>query len=285
METQKEGLIARSAALRDQRMRQLVIGTCKLCTRENQELKESHLMPAGLYRRLLSSDKNPHPILVTKDGSRSSSEQVTDNVLCAECESRFDRLGENYALRYAASERRFRLLEELQVITPSRTMKEWRGYNQADTPEIKRDELAYFALSVFWRAAIHRWPDTDGNKRKDRISLGTENTESLRRFLRGEGPVPSTMALFFVVLTDRLSQGSFYTPSLSHKKGYRWFFGFSACGFMFQLIVGKNLDYQNTGTCLVRSPERWIWVRDGEAKTLQAFGSLLAKQPPEVHAK
>src|SRR6266850_5430023 len=131
-----------------------------------------------------ASDKNPHPILVTKDGSRSSSEQVTDDVLCAECESRFDRLGENYALRYAASERRFRLLEELQVITPSRTMKEWRGYNQADTPEIKRDELAYFALSVFWRAAIHRWPDTDGNKRKDRINLGTENTESLRRFLR-----------------------------------------------------------------------------------------------------
>lgn len=276
---------ARADIRRIQGMRKLIIDTCKLCRRENQQLKESHLMPAGLYRRLLSSDKNPHPILVTKDGSRSSSDQITDNVFCAECEGRLDQLGENYTLRYAANKRRFRLLEELESITPALTKKEWRGYKAADTPQIKRDDLAYFALSVFWRAAIHSWPDANGTGRKDILSLGGENTEGLRRFLMGEGPMPSTMVLFFVVLTDRLSQASFYTPNLSHKRDFRWFYGFSACGFMFQLTVGKNLDYQNTAICFVRSPERWIWVRDGEAKTLQAFGSLLAKQPPEVRGK
>ncbi len=222
-------------------MREQVIGTCKLCTRENQELRESHHMPAGLYRRLLSFEKNPHPILITKDGSRSSSDQVTDNVLCDECERRFDTLGENYTLRNAAGERRFRLLEELEAITPTRTNKEWRGYNAADTPQIKRDELAYFGLSVFWRAAIHSWPVANGSGRTNKLSLGEENTESLRRFLRGEAPRPSAMALFFIVLTDKLSQTSFYTPHLGSKKDFRWTYGFSACGLMFQLTVGKPI--------------------------------------------
>jgi len=266
-------------------MKPVVIGLCKLCQREGQELQESHLLPAGMYRRLLSEDKNPHPILITRAGSRSSSEQITDNVLCRDCESRFGRLGENYALRCAADSRRFRLLEELEAITPSRSDKEFRGYKVADTTNIKRDELAYFALSVFWRAAVHRWPEANGSGRTDRIVLGAENVESLRRFLLGEQPVPSTMALFFVVLTDKLSQGSMYAPSPSGKKDFCWGYGFFACGFMFNLLVSRKLRFQQTGACLIKSPERWIWVRDGEAKSLEAYRYLIAKQPPEVRMK
>jgi hypothetical protein len=242
-------------------------------------------MPAGMYRRLLSNEENPHPILITKEGSRSSSEQITDNLLCTVCESRFDRLDKNYALRCAADKRRFRLLEELEAITPSRTDREWRGYKAADSPHIKRDQLTYFALSVFWRAAVHRWPEANGKEKTKRLDLGTANTEALRQFLLGQGPMPSTMALFFVVLTDRLSQGSFYLPTITSKKDFRWGYGFFACGFMFNLTVGKHLDNRNTDICLVKSPEQWIWVRDGEAKTLEAFGSLLAKQPPEARLK
>jgi hypothetical protein len=267
------------------KMKKTIIGTCKLCVRQGQELQESHLMPAGMYRRLLSDEKNPHPILITKDGSHSSSEQVTDNVLCADCESRFDRLGENYTLRCAADRQRFRLLEELQAIPPSRIDREWRGYKASDSPRVKREQLAYFALSVFWRAAVHSWPEANGRGRTRKLELGATNTEALRRFLLGEVPFPSSMALFFVVLTDRLSQGSFYLPTPTSKNRFRWGYGFFACGFMFNLTLGKNLEYRYTGICLVKSPEQWIWVRDGEAKTLEAFGSLLAKQPPEVRRR
>src|ERR1700687_3500501 len=96
-------------------------GTCKLCSRTNQELKESHLMPAGMYRRILSEDKNPHPVVITKDGSHQSSRQVTDFVFCGECESRFDSGGENYTLRFAAGNGRFRLLEALESSRTSYT--------------------------------------------------------------------------------------------------------------------------------------------------------------------
>ncbi len=124
-------------------------GRCKLCLREDRDLKESHLMPAGMYRRIRSDEKNPHPIMITKDGSRPSSMQVTDYVLCGECESRFDAFGENYTLRFAAGNGRFRLLEELETAQPSFSRPEWRGYNAVDSPGIKREHLAYFG-SVFF---------------------------------------------------------------------------------------------------------------------------------------
>jgi hypothetical protein len=194
-------------------------------------------------------------------------------------------LGENYALRYAASSRGFRLLEELEAITPTRRDKESRGYSAVNSPLIKRDQLAYFALSVFWRAAVHRWPEAEGNGRTEKIGLGAENTETLRQFLVGEQPLPLTMSLFLVVLTDELSQATVYLPPPTSKKNFCWGYGFFACGYMFNLFVGRKLDHVRTGSCLTKSPERWIWVRDGEAKTLGAIRSLLAKQPPDVRLK
>jgi len=241
-------------------------------------------MPAGMYRRIRSEDKNPHPIVVNKDGSLQSCEQVTDNVLCGKCEGLFDRLGESDTLRYVSDGDRFRLLEELQSIRPSYEKNEWRGYNKGDTPTIKRDKLAYFALSVFWRAAAHRWPSAYGNGFMNGISLGKSNTEALRRYLLGEAPVPTTMSLFFIVLTDKLSQGSFYLPATCGKKNFCWTHSFFACGLMFNLSVGKDLA-PSLDICLIRSKEQWIWARDGEGKAIEAFSSLIARQPPEVRAK
>jgi hypothetical protein len=242
-------------------------------------------MPAGMYRRLLSEDRNPHPTLITKDGSYQSSRQITDYVFCQECESRFDKGGENYTLRSAAGNGRFRLLEELQASRASYSSLEWVGYNVSDTPRIKRDQLAYFALSVFWRASVHTWPSTTREGKATRIYLGRENNEELRRYLLGQRGLPSTVSLFFVVLTDTLSQSSFYMPSMSHKRDFCWTYVFFACGLLFLFTVGKRLTQANIGISVIGSPEQWIWVRDGEAKTLEAFMSLVARQPPEVRLK
>lgn len=256
------------------------VGTCKLCLREHQELQDSHLIPAGLYRRILSrNDASPHPVLITERGSHESSKQVRDYVLCADCEALFDSKGENYALRMVTARERFRLLEELEAVKPSFEKLDWRGYNVADTPGIKRDDLAYFALSVFWRASVHTWPSAEKGGKAVRINLGRENNEALRLFLLNEGPIPSAMTLFFVVCTDRLSQGSFYMPTLSHKKDFSWTYGFAACGYFFCLNVGKRLGRESRQICFVNSPEQWIWVRDGEAKTIEGYTSLIMRQP------
>src|SRR5882724_8922631 len=260
-------------------------GRCKLCLREDRDLKESHLMPAGMYRRIRSDEKNPHPIMITKDASRPSSMQVTDHVLCGECESRFDAFGENYTLRFAAGNGRFRLLEELETAQPSFSRPEWRGYNAVDSPGIKREHLAYFAFSVFWRASVHIWPSMDGKSKLPGIDLGKDNNEQLRLYLYGKSPVPPAMMLFFVVLTDSLSQGSFHLPSFSHKKHFCWSYVFFACGLIFLLTVGRRLTKGNIATSLDKSPEQWIWVRDGEAKTIEALSALISRQPPHVRLK
>jgi hypothetical protein len=259
-------------------------GICKLCLVE-KPLCDSHLMPQGFYYRVLGEEDNPHPVVVTERGSRESSLQVRGHVFCKDCEERFDRRGENYALRMVALRERFPLLEELESVKPSFAQKEWRAYNQRDTPGIDRDALTYFALSVFWRASVHTWRSADKGGEPVRIDLGDQNNEVLRRYLLDEGPIPTTMTLFFVVCTDRFSKGSFYLPSLSNKVGFQWNYGFAACGYFFSLMVGKGQGPERTSICFIHSLGRLICVRDGEAKLVEGYSSLIARQPPEKRWK
>jgi hypothetical protein len=259
-----------------------VIGTCKLCQRPNQELQDSHLIPAGMYRRVRGDDpKEPHPVIFSERGQRTSCEQITDYVFCSHCESRFAKGGEDYVLRRVQARDRFRLLEELQSIPASLEKREWRGYAASDTPDIDRNKIGYFALSVFWRASVHTWRWKDGDP--VRLDLGTANNEALRKYLLGEAGVPSTVALILVVCSDSLTQRSFYMPTLSQKDGnFCWTYGFTACGLFINLHVSKRLPKNWVDSCLLRSEEGWIWLRDCESKTLEGIAGLIARQPPEV---
>ena len=262
------------------------LGKCKLCLREDQDLQDSHLMPQGMYKRVRSEDSdNPHPILIDKSGSRPCADQITDFVFCKECESRFDRNGENYALRMAALRGRFRLQEELEAVTPAFEKMDFRGYTAAQTPGIKRDELAYFALSVYWRASVHSWPSLTEGGEPIRIALGKENNEALRRYLLQETGIPKNLSLFFVACTDKLSQGSFHMPKETRRENFVWNYGFTACGYIFNLVVAKRIPDGMVNICFLHSPNRWIFMRDAEEKIIEAFRALIAQQPPDVRAK
>jgi hypothetical protein len=262
------------------------VGQCKLCLLENQELQDSHLMPQGMYKRVRSEDQdNPHPILIDKTGSRSCSDQITDYVFCKACEARFDRNGESYALRMAALRGRFRLQEELQIVQPSFEELDFRGYSVKDSPQIKRDQLAYFALSVFWRASVHTWPPISEGGDPVRIDLGKTINEALRRYLLGETGIPPNVSMLFIVCTDKMSQGSFQMPKRGKKEGFVWNYGFTACGYIFNLVVSKQVPKNMVGICFLHSPDRWIFMRDASEKIIEAFRDLIARQPPEKRTK
>ena len=264
----------------------MVRGRCKLCERNDQILQDGHMMPAGMYRRVLDEgSKNAHPVVITERGSHQTSRQVRDFVFCSGCEKRFDTHGENYALRVAGNGDCFPLMQMLEAVRPSFEKREWRGYNCIDTPVVDRDKLTYFGLSVFWRAAVHTWRSVEKNGKPLRIMLGRKNCEQIRRYLLGETGPPAGVSLFFVVVTDRLSRRSFYLPTLNRKANFRWIFGFAACGLFYHLTLGKSLGREQTSTCLFNSPERWIWMRDGEGKVIEALGSIIAKQPPDRRLK
>jgi hypothetical protein len=241
-------------------------------------------MPTGLYRRTRSDDPEaPHPVVVNEQGSRASSEQVRDYVFCSECERRFDQNGENYTLRLLSARNRFKLLEQLDMVRPSFQKLEWRGYKKSDSPNIDREQLGYFALSIFWRASAHTWRWKGG--KPVRIHLGAKNNEALRQYLLGQAGVPDTISLFLIVCTDKFTQESFYLPTLSHKKNFSWTYGFVARGLFFNLTVAKQPAQSQVDTCCLRSFDGWIWVRDCEGKTLEGFHDLMARQPPDVRGR
>ncbi len=82
-------------------------------------------------------------------------------------------------------------------------MPKWRAYSAAETSTIDRAKLAYFALSVFWRASVHTWTSDDGAE--VRIEFGARYNEELRRYLIGATALPKKAALLVAACTDKAS--------------------------------------------------------------------------------
>ena len=59
---------------------------------------------------------------------------------------------------------------------------------------IDTEWLAYFALSLVWRAAVHDWAFPDGSK-STRLVLGSYE-EQIRGYLLGDSPFPAHALLF-----------------------------------------------------------------------------------------
>jgi hypothetical protein len=73
-------------------------GTCRLC-RKTSDLQDSHLVPKAFYKLARAAgDKNPNPIVVTPKLQIKTSKQVSDYLLCRECEVRFNRGGEQWVI-------------------------------------------------------------------------------------------------------------------------------------------------------------------------------------------
>jgi len=97
------------------------IGTCRLCQLQNVELRDSHFMSAGFYKIARDESRsNPNPVLVSEDVSMISSEQAKDYLLCAKCEDRFNKGGEDWVLKNCwHNENEFPLRSALVASLPS----------------------------------------------------------------------------------------------------------------------------------------------------------------------
>ncbi len=136
------------------------IGTCRLCQLQNVELRDSHFMSAGFYKIARDESRsNPNPVLVSEDVSMISSEQAKDYLLCAECEDRFNKGGEDWVLKNCwHNETEFPLRSALVASQPSPlSSPDFTIFEGAAVPGAEPDKLVYFAASIFWRAAAHDW--------------------------------------------------------------------------------------------------------------------------------
>ena len=251
------------------------VGTCRLCLSEGA-LQDSHFLPTALFAELRTpGNTNPNPVLVTKRVSMSSSRQLKDYILCSSCEGLFNRLGESWVLAHMARSTGFALQQILRKATPIARIEGFTLFSGAAIAAIDMDALVYFALSVFWRSAVHRWNYLDG--KTDSIKLG-KHEEEIRQFLLG-GPFPKDIAVTVAVWPNENPLPVALVPFEGEAPGFE-LFGFTIPGIQFRLYLGP-LPAELHALCAHASRERLIVVSESlEEETLVTFFNLMKTSRP-----
>src|SRR5262249_31459606 len=150
-------------------------------------LRDSHLLPRSLYKTLRTTEvTNPNPIFLNSTRAGQTSKQITDHVLCGDCEGLFNANGESWMMTQIARPGRFPLQEAIRETPCLFANASFAVHSCTSVCKIDLNKTTYFALSVFWRASVHRWR-VEG--REIKIELGPY-TELIRKFLRGTGNFP-----------------------------------------------------------------------------------------------
>lgn len=255
----------------------MVKGTCKLCLRDNVELRDSHLVPKAMYKRTLARERsNPNPVVMTGRGTVQTSKQITDYVFCGDCEQRINREGERYALTMMARGGRFRLLELLEERNPDRRLDNNFDCYITNKLNLDREKLAYFGLSVLWRASTHVWKFSDGQEIS--IDLGKDYNQKLRLYLMGVALVPAEITMMVVTCSDGISQRGISLPGRGPKTEGSRPYRFGGCGLEFLYAVGNRIDPDTRAVSFIHSPQRWIFKRDCTDKILENYEKLMALQ-------
>jgi hypothetical protein len=251
----------------------MVIDQCKLCL-QTKELRDSHLLPSAVWRLLNEPNHElRHPITMTEKVALTTSRQLHDCVLCNDCEQRLNRNGERYAISQMRGRRVFPLLERLRIAQCIASYGNVRVYNGAAIG-VDTEKLAYFAVSVVWRAGAYKWRNLYSDKRTYSIDVGPF-LEPMRQYLLGTGQFPADLTVNVQVATDAHSQGSAYTPSLATGTPCR-IFGFLTCGLHFAVAMDTPLPPQYLEMCCHNSPAKVIFEKNLLGQSMRAFNRLYA---------
>jgi hypothetical protein len=215
-------------------------------------------MPRALYVKSRGSGKkgNQDPYVMTAKDSKQSSHQTKDYVLCRDCEQLFCKNGEDYVMRLVTQRNgQFPLLEMLNRAATRTIGKDWMHYSATDTPSIDREKIAYFALSVLWRASVHTWIQESGKTVS--INLGAKYNEQIRKYLLNQARLPPHAYLIVVACTDSETQGSFFAPGGNWKKKDHSV-GFGARGILFTLLISKTAPGWQQRLSMTNSAHNWI---------------------------
>lgn len=214
------------------------VGECRLCLTVT-ELVDSHFISKSAFKRVRGVGDKPDPIIIQSDGVSQRSHQITDYVFCHECEQRFHRCGEDTFFRYCYSERRFKLATILQALTPVTPEDDQSAFYALPTSEHQAlQQIGFLGVSIFWKAAVHRW--TDQGHVIPPVQL-EPYTEEFRLFLHGDAPFPEHAALTIEVSPpENRFVALFGTPTTMTlpTNQLHWI---DICGIRFHLYVGEQM--------------------------------------------
>lgn len=214
------------------------------------------------------NEPNPVTMMVSRAGRAKVVKQVKKHLLCRKCDQSLSKNGEDWMMRQVWNRNRFPLLDRLNVAVALRQGIDLQVYSGIATG-IDTDKLAYFALSVLWRASVCEWQTE--RRAKHRIFLGTHQ-ETLRKYLHGETGYPQEVSVMATVCTDIYSR-CFYLPTEAKFPSPQAVpaFSFLALGVSFLVVLGP---YAPAQICCVRSTLKIISKRDCGKKIMEAYADL-----------
>jgi hypothetical protein len=242
------------------RRNQIVEGVCRLC-HECRRLCESHLLPRGVYTRSRGPNDTA-PLIVSAKGERPSQHQYKQHLLCRPCEKRFNDHGEKYVLELMSDRKqKFQLLDILNRSHVTTKGHRWSQFSAEHTPTVDRAKLAYFAISVFWRASVATWRDADGLP-EIHIDLGKRYNEAIRQYLLGETDVPKLAFLVLYVCSDSVSARQSFAPANNGRTKVGKLTGFLVRGLEFNFGIGNSVQSFQRNLSLTNSESQWIHLKD-----------------------
>lgn len=212
----------------------MVIGLCKLC-REQRGLIDSHLLPKSAYKQLrgrIAGRQSPVILNPLTGTAFSSDAQVTQFLLCKECEDLFSKKGERQLGKLWSTERGFALRDSLHKLKPIASKRHVTAYNANEIADL--DSLFYFAISVFWRAEVWGWEG-----RSNGGALGAKYSEMFRSFLLQKGEITDA---YLIVSVNSNSRYDYVMSFPTARKEYGGVLHmFLVPGLRFELLIGKAI--------------------------------------------
>ena len=247
-------------------------GICKLCL-QMKKLRDSHFIPRAMYKYLrTTSEKDPNPVVIGRTREATTSRQMRDYLLCAKCEDLFNKNGENEILKWVWNGKRFPLGDRLAVAVPLSLDPSVTPSFSGTSIGVDAEKLAYFALSVLWRAAVHEWDLPFGGK-TTLLNLGTIE-EPIRKYLLGMAGLPPEVVVVAMACTDPLSIEAFSTPS--RVRGYPGTcFAILTLGIYFRVLIGSGITPESREICCAMSKMRPIFQRDCSQKTSESLAQII----------
>lgn len=170
---------------------------CALCLR-SKPLLDSHFLPAAIYKNLIDPTGLIKGMIASNLSSASEeSKQVKQYLLCQDCEIRFQQGGENWILgRRLMPDGNFELRDLLRQASPVVTRKGASFFTLNTILTVEKEQLLYFAASIFWRAAVTDWETPVGHYTK--LAIERNVVEGLRKYLLASAPFPENISVIII---------------------------------------------------------------------------------------
>jgi hypothetical protein len=253
-------------------------GQCELC-KQMRDLHDSHYAPKGGYKKNRADQvTNPNPIVFVNGKAKQTSSQIRDFKFCTECEKRFNKGGESYAVslmpEYGAN------FELHKILTTPKMEHGPEGYilfPAGKIPEVDLDQLVYFGMSMFWRGT-RTWPPADGSP-PPKLFMSLRQEKAIRKFLLGHGPLPDDLAITVAVWPFKKVSPHFLMPK--EEAGSHRLYWFSYGGLIYRLALGKNIPVVLRKTCAYHKKVLSLSKELGESvhDALKAMADQADKSP------